>query len=192
MENYNSLSKIEIENAITPSDLKVAQIIPLAMLFGSAIFLAVTLFLNSNKPVSEYPIEYSEITQTLIYVVLVMAILIYSFIYFFPNIFLTADNLKNQLLNFSSPNSNSELAKALINIDRQFLVLRNALFEGISLFSLVVVFIEMTNSSVQVPDELWFLATPVFIHGLYLTLNFPTKDRLVDRIAGEILSNLKS
>lgn len=192
MENYNSLSRIEIEHAITPADLKVAQIIPLAMLFGSVIFLAVTLFLNSNKPVSDYPIEYSKITQTLIYVVLVMAILIYSLIYFFPKIFLTADNLKNQLLNFNSPNRNSELAKALIGIDRQFLVVRNALFEGISLFSLVVIIIEITNSPFQVPDELWFLTIPVFIHGLYLTLNFPTKDRLVDRIAGEILSNLKS
>jgi len=161
-------------------------------LLGSVLFLIPMVLMNSNNLPSETVNEISDIVQIYVYVVLIMALVSYTVIYFFKNIFLTPISLKNRLLNFKTPKSNSDRALVLIGLDRQFMIIRNALFEGTSLFAIVAIFLEIKNSNYQILAEVWLLALPIVIHAIYLLINFPTKDKILDRIETEILNNLKN
>ena len=79
----------------------------------------------------------------------------------------------------------------LTGLDRSFMIIRYALLEAVALFSATGIFIVLTKSAYQLPENVWYLALPTLIHIVYILYDFPTKDKIIARIE-KLLSTIKN
>ena len=140
MEDYKNISREDIEEKLVGENLRVNRIISLALCMGATLFLLVIIFLYQKNLSSNVEIMENNVVDELIIVLAVLAIGVYTFFFIIPKIYLKKENLEKQL---SEPNidQNNKIITdpvlKIIGIDRTVMIIRLAMLEGITLFSLV-------------------------------------------------------
>ena len=190
MEKFKSLSRYDIEQVLTPEQVRITQIISLAIFAGTVLFFIPIFVMNSAKPEPLSPMETSDMLQNIIYAVVIFAVLVYTIIYFFQSIFMTPNAIRNKFESAGFVKDSTEAALHLVTMDRQFRIIQLALLEGVSLFALVGIFLELAQSEYQLSGDIWLLTLPVFIFAIYLFFNFPTKENILNRIEKDILVHI--
>ena len=161
------------------------------MLSAPAIFPFFILFMNAKKEPLIGQSENSEFLQMYVYMVIFLAVAVYSIILVFPKIFLTPSALKKKIFVSNSIDKNTSTVMQLTGLDRSFMIIRYALLEAVALFSATGIFIVLTKSAYQLPENVWYLALPTLIHIVYILYDFPTKDKIIARIE-KLLSTIKN
>ncbi|MCB0284404.1 MAG: hypothetical protein H6627_00415 [Calditrichae bacterium] len=192
MGKFNSLTRYDLQQAITNNQVLILQIISIAMFAGPGVFFLLIYIINSNKQPLIGESSISETTQILIYAAIALSFVMYGVFLVFPKIFLSASALKSRLNILPEELPNSVKADLLIGIDRTLMIIRFAMLEGIALFASVVLFVEVSNSPMQISGDLWYLATPSLILLAYILYNFPSKENILKRIENEILAKIKN
>lgn len=190
MEIFKSLSRYDIEQSLTADQVRITQIILVALFASTILFLIPISVINSTKA---YPIVtpgISDFAQLYMYFVIVFAAAAYIFIYFFPALFLTIPAITKRLQTAGAQENKRQAASYLINMDRQFRIIQNAILEGVSLFAIVGIFLELTQSEYQIAGDIWLLTIPIAIHAFILFSNFPTKENILNRIDKDILEKI--
>ena len=191
MGDFHSVTKHDIEQLLTDNQVKISKILSLAMLSAPAIFLFFILFMNAKKEPLIGQSENSEFLQMYVYMVIFLAVAVYSIILVFPKIFLTPSALKKKIFVSNSIDKNTSTVMQLTGLDRSFMIIRYALLEAVALFSATGIFIVLTKSAYQLPENVWYLALPTLIHIVYILYDFPTKDKIIVRIE-KLLSTIKN
>ena len=191
MGDFHSVTKHDIEQLLTDNQVKISKILSLAMLSAPAIFLFFILFMNAKKEPLIGQSENSEFLQMYVYMVIFLAVAVYSIILVFPKIFLTPSALKKKIFVSNSIDKNTSTVMQLTGLDRSFMIIRYALLEAVALFSATGIFIVLTKSAYQLPENVWYLALPTLIHIVYILYDFPTKDKIIARIE-KLLSTIKN
>ena len=191
MSDFHSVTKHDIEQLLTDNQVKISKILSLAMLSAPAIFLFFILFMNAKKEPLIGQSENSEFLQMYVYMVIFLAVAVYSIILVFPKIFLTPSALKKKIFVSNSIDKNTSTVMQLTGLDRSFMIIRYALLEAVALFSATGIFIVLTKSAYQLPENVWYLALPTLIHIVYILYDFPTKDKIIARIE-KLLSTIKN
>jgi len=190
MEIFKSLSRYDVERSLTPDQIRITQVILLALFGGTVLFLVPILVINSTKAYPVVTPGISDFVQLYMYFVFVFAAAAYTFIYLFPALFLTIPAITKRLQASGSQKDKRQAAIHLINMDRQFRIIQNAVLEGVSLFAIVGIFLELTQSEYQISGDIWLLTIPIAIHTFILFSNFPTKENILNRIDKEILEKI--
>lgn len=182
MNNFSAISQQDIEPKITAQDLMISRVIPITMLGGVFIFLAIVYYLNTKKPFIENP-PISESVQTMIYAFIVLAVVLYTFKYTMLD--------KLIIKTILSQNTEGDPIRNLLNIDRQRMIIHLALLEAVALFGLVILFIEVNNGAAQVSSELWLLTIPFLILLREVLRGLPSREKIAERIVNTIIPLLK-
>jgi hypothetical protein len=192
MDPFKNLTRHDIEKVLTAEQLRITQIILFAMLMGSILLLVPINILNATKPAPLMPGGISDFGQMFMYVVFIYAVLAYAFIYFSTLLLLSPKALAKRIRAAGVFQDTEQAAFFLVTMDRQFRIIKNAIFEGVSLLAIVGIFLELSSSEQQLPSDIWLLAIPVVIHTIYLILNFPSKEKIINDIENNILSRLRA
>ncbi len=190
MNQFNNITRSDLELFITGEQVKVSRIIAAAIMIGPLILLALIFFMESGMQPNSGPADISDIVQTFSYIVMAYGVIVYAFILFFPRIIQTPAAIKKQLsaLTLNMNGDQKEKVMHLLNLDRKYMIIRYAMLEGVALFAMVGLFIGQQQSAYQIPSQLWFLALPTILLVLYILWDFPSKTKIADRIEKDILN----
>ena len=161
MDPFKNLTRHDIGKVLTAEQLRITQIILFALLMGSILLLVPVNILNATKPAPLIAGQISDFGQMFMYGVFIYAIFAYTFIYFFPMLFLSPKALAKRVKAAGVFQDNEQAAFFLVTMDRQFRIIKNAIFEGVSLLAIVGIFLELSRNEQQLPSDIWLLAIPV-------------------------------
>lgn len=195
MEGYLKLSRIDLEIKLSTQHVRVSQIINLAMLAGPFIFIILTfiIFLK-NKSLYIENTHNQDTIYLLIYVLIFLAVVIYSIFILYPRFFFKPDNLKKRLSRPFYDQTRKKIEDPITKLfilERILMISRLAMLEGVSLFGIVILFLAVSEGYMSTQSHLWFLLTPWFIQTAFVFINFPSKSRILDKIENCFLSSLR-
>ena len=194
MEEFQSITRFDIESKLTNKILNVPRIISSAMLAGVMIFLLVIIYLNSSRLDENIVLPEFSQTGTLIYVLIFAALSVYTAFLYVPKFYLNPRYLKDRLsksLKDKQGNPITDPIEKLLNIDLTFMIIRLAMLESIALFAMVILFLSVSEGRLDSEPSLWLLVIPFAIQAVFTLNNYLPKGRYIDRIETQILAPLR-
>ena len=195
MDAYKNITSRDIETKLNDGQMRINRIISLAILAGSFFFLFVIMILSQKNPSVETTTETVGNPNIFLIVFLALGFIVYSTFMVFPKIFLRKDNLM-KLLSVSSEDKIQDVifdpVVKLIGIDRTLMIIRLAQLEGITLFGLVILMMNVGNKNVFANPTNWIFLLPLFFQLIYVLNNCITTEKTVSRIEVNILSAIKN
>ncbi len=185
MNTYSNVTRYNIEEKLSGEFLKVNRIISSALFIGTLLFLAVTVFLYLQKSGDEVILKQNSHVDTMIPVLLILAIVIYSLVYIFPKIFLKKESLEKKLSEYSG--SKEDAADVVIAFDRTLMIIRLAQLEAVTLFATVILLLSVLDGLIYFNSNYWLLVIPEIIFGFIVVTNYLPKEKVVSRIENLVL-----
>lgn len=185
MDQFSSITRIEIEQVLTAQEFNISRIISLAILAGAFIFFLVILVfyqINMERPF-EAPADYE--LDVVIYFFLFISVVGYYVFLILPNFFLKPANLRKRIAQLPDQQSGQTMAsslQALISVDRVFMVIRLAVLNGISIFGLVILFLAVIDGTVYEDKRWWLLTFPVLIQAGITFRYFVSREQMIARL----------
>jgi len=189
MEEYKKISRRQIDEMLSGVPLKLNRALSLALVLGPTLFLAVVLFLYQDNLSSDVEV-FPNVVDELIAVFLIFALTVYLMFSIFPKIFLKGNKLETQL---NSPHTIEKIDPviAIINLDRTMMIIRLAMIEGVTLFSLVILILCVNSGIIYYNDNYWLLVLPLLFQ-MVITIQFVSLEKTISRIERDILFRIKN
>jgi hypothetical protein len=195
MEEYQNISKTDIEDTLSGDILKINRIVFSALLIGPFLFLLIVIYLYQQKEAASPDLQSAELIEIMIIIFFILAVSIYSFVLLFPKIFLRKENtlkiLSSQALLLEKQGIKEPVLN-LIGVDRTLMIIRLAMMEGVTLFALVILMLSVLNNTIYVNEAYWLLVIPWLIQFIFTLNNYFSKDKAVERIFNEILPRVNT
>ena len=185
MEQFSGLTRIEIAQGLTAQEFNISRIISLAMLAGAFMFLLVILvFYQINlERAFEVPVDYE--LDVMIYLFLLLSVIGYYVFIILPNFFLKPANLRKRITQLPNQQTNlpmEESLRALISLDRVFMVIRLAVLDGISIFGLIILFLAVISGTVYEDSRWWLLTLPLLIQAVITFRFYISREQKIARL----------
>jgi len=188
MQNIQTISRHELEAKISETQIRVMQIMYIAMgVTQAAMITVVAVFykIGKTRPLPEEPIN----TLSLKYMMLALvfaALLEYGLFIILPKLRLAMAGAT-----FIAGNQQNTIDKIplLLSAYRSITIIRLALLEGVALFGIVILLLAVTQFTIYSQSAYWLCLTPSVILFAYLYLFFPTRDRVIFYIENNFLKN---
>lgn len=186
MQDYQPVSRQEIERGLSPEHVKIMRLISLALIAGPLIFLSMILYFYAQSAVSERPTMDFEFITTYIYVIIFITIISYTAVFvIFPKRFLKPESIKKKMTGFTllhRDKTQDDKTIRLIIFDRVFMIFRLAPLEVVSLFGMMALFLSVTNGLLHEHAELWLLILPWLFQTYFTLAQYISKDKMIDRL----------
>ncbi len=195
MEEFKNITRENIEEKLLGENLRVNRIISLAICVGPLLFLTVIIFLYQKNLSSDADILQNNVVDEMIMVLLVVALGVYTFFFFFPKIFLKKENMLKQLSSTSVDKNNQLITDPVLKIiilDRTLMIIRLAMLEAISLFGLVILIQSVLSGIIYHNNNYWLLTIPSLILIMVVLSNYISKEKTISRIESDILFSLQN
>ena len=192
MDSNFNISKIDIEQHLTPEKARISMIIYSAMFMGVLLFAFLILFLFSQK--NSYLNEIASGSNSLNTIIYLTIISLIAGI-FIPNIVIKFLYSPSKLASIFKGFSNKDIpAKVdfLIGKSRELLIIKAAPLEGAALFGAAGLFIAIKEGQIYSNGNYWYLLIPAIIFLLYIIINFPTKQKQIDSIEKNLINVLRN
>jgi hypothetical protein len=170
------ISKTEFESNLSNEQVRVSQIIHIALAFGVLSLFAVTMILYSMG--SPQPETDNELIQNLLMVLLFFACAGYGGAYFLYQK-MTAGISLSQPVGGQDGSVSASVGDRFVVKLRVAQIVRLALFEGVAFFGLIICLLAVLNGVIYSHTEYWIAALPALILLLLVATTFPTKERIV-------------
>jgi len=185
MDHFSGITRIEIAQGLTAQEFNISRIISLALLAGALMFLLVILvFYQINvERAFEVPADYE--LDVFVYVLLFLSVVGYYVFIILPNFFLKPANLKKRIAQLpdQQPGQTVESSlRALISIDRVFMVIRLAVLDGISIFGLVILFLAVLDGTLYEDSRWWLLTLPLLIQAGITFRYYVSREQMIARL----------
>jgi|GEM_PF-2825990 len=185
MDHFSGITRIEIAQGLTAQEFNISRIISLALLAGALMFLLVILvFYQINvERAFEVPADYE--LDVFVYVLLFLSVVGYYVFIILPNFFLKPANLKKriaQLPDQQTSHTTESSLRALISVDRVFMVIRLAVLDGISIFGLVILFLAVIDGTVYEDSRWWLLTLPLLIQAGITFRFYTSREQMIARL----------
>ncbi len=194
MDEFQSITRFDIESKFSKQSLLVSRIISLAMIAGSSIFLCSIYFIYlKNQTTDLYPAPSQE-SSLFVLVLLILAFIIYSVLAVLPKFFLNSKKLKTRMAGVfhdEKGNTINDPVLKLISFERTYMIIRLAMMEGISLFAMVILFLAVSQGEIYQNSAFWLLVIPLLIQVWFTFSNYFSKEHYINRIKTQILAPLK-
>lgn len=196
MEEYVSLNKNELENKLPAQEIRISQIISLAMMAGVLIFSMIILYMYSVMNSQDvYLNPGTNISSLLIKVLIIIGLINYSLLYFIPKFVFSPKAIKNKLSIPAITKQGDPLPDSiskLIYLHRTYMLIQIAILEFVALFGLVVLFLSIQEGLIYSNNNYWLLFIPAIIMILFIIKNFPTKQKIADQIEENFLKPVRT
>ena len=195
MEEFYGLNRIELESKLPDEQIRITQIICLAMMIGVFMFMAILIFMYfQNENINNNYADYD--TSSVFSVVLVIiAGIVYTMFNVIPKIIFSPEKIK-QRLSQGIPTYQemvvSDPVIRLLLLHRAQMIIKMAMLEGVALFGLVNLFYFITDGTIYTNNNYWLVLIPAFIMFVYIIINFPTKQKIAEQIEKDFLEPLRS
>lgn len=195
MEEFYGLNRMELESKLPDEQIRITQIICLAMMIGVFMFMAILIFMYfQNENINNNYADYD--TSSVFSVVLVIiAGIVYTMFNVIPKIIFSPEKIK-QRLSQGIPTYQemvvSDPVIRLLLLHRAQMIIKMAMLEGVALFGLVNLFYFITDGTIYTNNNYWLVLIPAFIMFVYIIINFPTKQKIAEQIEKDFLEPLRS
>ena len=195
MDEFYGLNRMELESKLPDEQIRITQIICLAMMIGVFMFMAILIFMYfQNENINNNYADYD--TSSVFSVVLVIiAGIVYTMFNVIPKIIFSPEKIK-QRLSQGIPTYQemvvSDPVIRLLLLHRAQMIIKMAMLEGVALFGLVNLFYFITDGTIYTNNNYWLVLIPAFIMFVYIIINFPTKQKIAEQIEKDFLENLRS
>ena len=196
MEEFLSLSKSELESKLPDQEVRISQIINLAMMAGVIIFSMIILYMYSALNSDDYYFNpETSISPLLVKVLIIIGLINYSLLYIIPKFIFSPQSIKNRLSGTVITKQGDPLTDSiskLIYLHRTYMLIQIAILEFVALFGLVILFISIQEGLIYSDSDYWLLFVPAIIMILYIIKNFPTKQKMAEQIENNFLKSLRT
>ncbi|MDP3149230.1 MAG: hypothetical protein Q8N83_08910 [Ignavibacteria bacterium] len=195
MDAYKNITSREIEAKLNDGDMRGNRIISLAMLGGSFFFLLIIIILSQKNASVETATRMVGDPNIFLIVFIALGFIVYSMFMVFPKIFLKKENLMKLLSATNEDGDQNNIVDPvtkIIGIDRTLMIIRLAQLEGITLFGLVILMMNVSEKNIFENPTNWIFLLPLFFQLIYVLNNCITTEKTVARIEANILSAIKN
>ncbi len=196
MEENVNLNRSELESILPIQEVRISQIINMAMMVGVIIFSLIIFYMHSLTSSDEFYYDSeTNISPLLSKIFIFIALINYSLLYIIPKFVFSPQVIKNKLSASVISNQGETLTDSiskLIYLNRTYMLIQIAILEGVALFGLVILFISIQEGLIYTNSYYWLLFTPTIIMIIYIIKNFPTKQKIAQQIEENILKPLRS
>ncbi|RME26348.1 MAG: hypothetical protein D6806_06410, partial [Deltaproteobacteria bacterium] len=190
VEKLSALSPEEIKNNVPADRLRVMQIIPLAMVAGTLMFLGVCMVLD-NLAGSAGPDSPRLPDDLRIMAMLVAPVALgcYGAAFFLPRLLTNPSVLKNQ-----AAAAGADVDPVAWSLEKllQKRIIVAAMLEAPALFGLVVLMLAVMKRHIAGHPELWLAVAPLAIQVVATLITFPSREKAADEIRTSIVEPLRS
>lgn len=158
------MSSVDLDDALTPENVRVLQVLSAALGAGVLTFALVVLLLSTSTDAAASPADV-ELTRVMSGAHVALALMLYAAALF---VYRALVGRARQ----------ASTADALTQGIRTAEVARLALVEGAALFGLVVCLLGVLNGALQAAPVYWFNLFSTVVMLAVVALSFPTRDRL--------------
>lgn len=148
MEEYLSLSRYDIENKLSGSQLMISRIISLALTAGPFFLLLVILLFYLENKSTGIDYEASGFINVLIYAFIFIAIGVYGAFLFIPQFFSKPEYLRKRLSGKMLDQRKNRIEDPILKLlflDRTLMIIRLALLESVSFLGMVILFLSAAS-----------------------------------------------
>jgi hypothetical protein len=196
MDEFLSINRSELEIKLPNQEVRISQIISLAMLAGVIIFSMFMLYMYSVMNSEDYYFDpETSISPLLTKVLIIIGLINYSLLYIIPKFVFSPQAIKNRLSTPVMTNQNDPLTDSiskLVYLHRTYMLIKISIMEFVALFGLVVLFLSIQEGLIYTNSDYWLLFTPTIIMIIYIIKNFPTKQKIAEQLEENFLKPLRS
>jgi len=196
MEEYLSLNRSELQIKLPDQEVRISQVICLAMMAGVIVFSVIILYMHSVMNTEDYYFNpENSISPLLAKLLIIIGLIMYSLIYIIPKFLFNPEGIKNRLSGYVVTNQGdpqTDSISKLIYLHRTYMLIQIAVLEFVALFGLVILFLSIQEGVIYANSDYWLLLTPLVIMILFIIKNFPTKQKMAEQIENNILNPLRT
>lgn len=196
MDEFLNLNKSELEIKIPDQEVRISQIISLAMMAGVIIFSIIIYYMYSLMGSDEYYFNpETSISPLLSKIFIIIALINYSLLYIIPKFVFSPQGIKNKLSAVTMNNQGIKLTDSiskLIYLHRTYMIIQIAILDAVALFGLVILFLSIQERVIYSDSDYWLLFIPAIIMILSIIKNFPTKQKIAEQIEKYFLQPLRN
>ena len=196
MDEFLNLNKSELEIKIPDQEVRISQIISLAMMAGVIIFSIIIYYMYSLMGSDEYYFNpETSISPLLSKIFIIIALINYSLLYIIPKFVFSPQGIKNKLSAVTMNNQgikHTDSISKLIYLHRTYMIIQIAILDAVALFGLVILFLSIQERVIYSDSDYWLLFIPAIIMILSIIKNFPTKQKIAEQIEKYFLQPLRN
>ena len=194
--DLKEVTTLQLREGITQQQVRTMQIITLAMMAGVVVMIGVVFYFMQNTYVDpvNFVQERQQATRLLIYIVILIAAMQYMMAAFIVRGMLTKQRLRGMIDRpsiFHLQSTPPDPVTVLMNIYRQLLIIRLAIFEGVALMGLVVFLFCGMNGTIKLYPLCWLALVPSVVLFLFAYIFYPTKDKVIFWIDNNLLPKIR-